>query len=175
MSGTAIAIAYSPEGFAVAVDGRQHQGDKIFSESTQKVFPTQGNGQVLGCALAGIVNVYNPDSMTVPLFDFARVLREAGHSLTAKNYANVLIYLKRFASEVNKALARAKRNGIISEYIDEDGTGTIARAFLAGYYDRRPVVAAVRFFHRQQTLAKEPEAENTSSAQGLVRSRHVPT
>ncbi len=157
MAGTAIFVCCTAEGSIVAADGREQHGKQIISDSAQKIFKISGSGKALGYAVAGTLKVYHPNALNSPLFEFSKAVSTAAVELDRQCSLRFAAYVKRLAARVNDALHDLKKGGIVDRYVDEDGEGTIAKVFIAGFYDRMPVRALIRFFHRNQILAENPE------------------
>ena len=166
---TAIFIMYTEEGFAFAADGLQTKDDGTpVNQETQKVFPVKSPGRHLAYALAGTV-VIGDTGGTKPIFDFVSESAKAVELLATRKPFGLQRYSEELASMVNEGLAAsmadAKANGVETEYPhypaftyeNEEGS-TIARLFVAGYYNNTPRWTSTRFFHIDQTL-QEPAVE----------------
>jgi hypothetical protein len=160
---TAIFIMYTAEGFAFGADGRQCKDDRsVFNDEAQKVFSIVEPKRCLGYALAGTVVIPDRTNNWV-IFNFNSEAPAAVQFLATKKPIDLEKYSREFAFWINdrlrNSMAVAKANGMAVHYPDNSGFtydgeagNTIARLFLAGYYDAVPGWTLARFFHVDQRL-----------------------
>jgi len=161
---TAIFSMYTAEGFAFGADGRQCRADgTVINEDAQKVFSIEEPKRCLGYALAGVVVLTAEDGDTV--FDFVSETPKAASFMTTRKPTGLTKYATELAYWLNQRLrnsvSAATRSGHIFRYPDipqftytdqgERG-GTIARIFLAGYYESAEGWTMMRFSHMNQAL-----------------------
>jgi hypothetical protein len=152
---TAIASQYTDEGFAIAADSlRKHSlTGKDISTRVQKIFPIEEkqNKRVLAYALAGAVNIANPDGLSI--FNFAQEFSAAVPRLTGTQIHGLDNYCKQLAELVNERLLIVRENGCLSEYPSiPNYPGVIARVVFVGYYSDLGCLAQIEFRHDNQTL-----------------------
>ena len=70
------------------------------------------------------------------------------------------LFAERLSRRINKSLEKLSKDRPQVKYPNPDGKGTIAHLMLAGYYDRLPTMARIRFFHRNQKVVKRPEVNS---------------
>ena len=149
MSGTAIAVVYSSEGFAIAADGREMRDAEVNTDDRQKIFAIEPE-ETLAYALAGSAIITHTTATTQYNLeaDVARAVQQAisGDALTFGGY------LDNVRSVVYEGLRAAKESGTVDTYPNLDGQGTIATLIIAGYYKGQAVDAAVQITHKDQCL-----------------------
>lgn len=162
MPGTAIVAIYTPEGFAIAADGRdmelRDEGGSmrlvVTKNDAQKIFCTQGSPGTLACALTGHARFKN--DTTGAEYDFDAEIKRAGERLLSPGAEiGFTGFVEGLCQTVNRALGEAKRKKVIDKFPDDAKmTGFIAGVVLVGYYDGLPSAAMVMFLHRNQALTK---------------------
>ena len=157
---TAIVTIHTEEGFVIAADGRRKQGARLITDSEQKFFPVQRKWDTLAYALAGITTLYEDERFESLVFDFREAARSSFTALSKVHPANFALFAERLSRRINKSLKKLSKDNPEVKYPNPDGKGTIAHLMLAGYYDRLPAMARIRFFHRNQKLVKNPEVNS---------------
>ncbi len=156
MPGTAIFVHYTREGFIIVADGRQGyegEGGPPPNEEQQKIFSISDPGKTLAWAFFGYMQALGADNSI--LFNFHEATRVSIDSLRRRRPANADQYMRLLGQQINDSLARSG----VTTYPDADNEGSIAKLVLAGYYKRKRTLYEVRFFHRQQQLAKKPKIQ----------------
>jgi hypothetical protein len=142
---TAIASAFTSEGFVIGADGRQLGKDKkIFTESSQKIFNFKHRHVNVAYAWCGETSVVNESNEV--LYDLYAITRLALSSA-------VLVAGKQFASLIQQSCVGIY-DGIIKSPVVRQITNadslpeSKARMLLNGYFDWQPFMAE---FHIRET------------------------
>ena len=153
---TAIASAFTSEGFVVGADGRQLDRDnKIFSESSQKIFNFKSGEVNVVYAWCGQTSVV--DQSKEALYDLCAITR------TALSFG-VQIARKQFPSLIQQCCAGIY-DGIIKSPVvrrlsnSDSSPESKARMLLNGYFYGQPFMAE---FYVRETDRIKVHAENVS-------------
>lgn len=157
---TAIIAIHTEEGFVIAADGRRKQGTKLITDSEQKIFLVQRKWDTLAYALAGITTLYEDETLESLVFDFRQAARSSFAALSKVHPLNFALFAEKLSRRINKALEKLGKDEPEVKYPDPDGKGTIAHLVVVGYYNRLPIMARIRFFHRNQKVVKRPEVNS---------------
>ena len=157
---TAIIAIHTGEGFVIAADGRKKLGPRLITDSEQKIFPVQRKWDTLAYALAGIITLYEDGTFESLVFDFRQAARSSFAALSKVHPLNFALFAEKLSRRINKALEKLGKDEPEVKYPDPDGKGTIAHLVVVGYYNRLPVMARIRFFHRNQRVVKRPEVNS---------------
>lgn len=150
---TAIASAFTSEGFVIGADGRQLDRDKkIFSESSQKIFNFKSRQVEVVYAWCGETSVINQSKEI--LYDLYAITR------TTLNSA-VQIAPRQFPSFIQQCCAGLYegiiKSPIVRQITNPDSTPeSKARMLLNGYFDGQPFMAE---FHVRETDRIRVQAE----------------
>ena len=160
---TAIFIMYTNDGFAFGADGRQCKDNgAVVNDEAQKVFPIEEPKRCLGYALAGAVVIPDEAEKCI-VFDFVSETRKAVEFMATRKPDGLEKYSRELAfwlkQRLEKAMSVAAAKDLVARYPESVGFTyegekgyTIARLFLAGYYDQIPCWTQTRFFHVDQKL-----------------------
>lgn len=149
MSSTALVLIYTGEGFVFAADGleKSTQG-RIIDTRACKIFPLCKR---LAFSVAGFRAFHKAGSQE-PSVEFPRIVRTAFKGISGPARREFFLLADHAAAKVNAQLRSLRERRIILRYHDDDGAGTIAKAFLAGYCKGIPRATIIRFFHSFQRL-----------------------
>jgi len=153
---TAIASAFTSEGFVIGADGRQLDRDKkIFSESSQKIFNFTSRQVDVVYAWCGETSVVNQSKET--LYDLNPITRIALSSA-------VQIELRQFPSFIQQCCAGIYegiiKSSIVRQITNSDSTPeSKARMLLNGYFCGQPFMAE---FQVRETDRIRVQAERVS-------------
>jgi len=156
MAGTAIVAIHVEEGFVVAADGRKKQGNRLVSDSEQKVHSIVGAGKNLGYASAGIATQYADEASTQVVYDFGETIAESVKALAATSPLNFSSYVHKLARNINKGLLHFCQNNPQVSFPDEHVEGIAAQTVVVGYYENVPGMARILFRHRDHKICKNP-------------------
>jgi hypothetical protein len=130
---TAIAVAYSSHGFALAAEGKQAWGEQpvpqelaeFETDEAQKIFPITGNQFALGFTIRG-------DSVSRDRsFDFGIELQNQAMSLGARYQGDCYDFVKRVSAHTVDAIERAIKTGVLDGYME-------VYCIFVGYFRGRP-------------------------------------
>ena len=155
---TAIAILYSPEGFALAADGRGTTESGIATETAQKIFPICEDGKKLAYCMAGHIGFISNDGRYV--FDFRSETAKSLQETDTSGAKSLCEYVKLLCEPIEAKLRSVMDGENSSSYPtdapcpEEPETYVIARIFFDGYYRGIPAQATAVFRHENRTLCK---------------------
>jgi hypothetical protein len=161
---TAIAIVWHPAGFALAADGRFRWGappapnaiEHTFPvDREQKIFPFDFKGRTMAFALTG-ASANNLGTFNVVTHLFGS-LHDGNRTCNS-----VYELVTKASKDVKIAIEEARNDGRLPSHLrddpnvaNEDGTFNVTTIFLAGYFSKKkPTLARVRLFHKNQVLAE---------------------
>ncbi len=152
MPGTGIVLFYTPQGFVIGADGLEKTTAGVTrSTTTQKLFPINN---ALAFAVSGFRSVYSARG-NIKL-DFQRLAKITLVEKLRSQDQDFFAFAEAAADSINHQLAQLKAQGRFETYHDEDGTGTISKVFLAGYYAGLAKATLITFSHSNQAL-RDPE------------------
>ena len=161
---TAIAVVCHPSGFGLAADGRFSWQIKpapnAVEESRpldreQKIFPFHFHGRTMAFVLTGASS--NSLGTFSVISEMLASLKDGSRSCN-----DVWQLIGRSARQLKHAIEVARKDGRLppdfrndERVAEEDGTFTITRIFLVGYFSKKkPTLAHVRLFHRDQIVCE---------------------
>jgi hypothetical protein len=155
---TAIIVAYTPDGFIMAADGRgiDSKHPTKHDDSVQKIFAIQDAKRRLAFMVSGSAVIGSDGGED---FSFVAESNKAAEVMRLSRWRDLEGYGGEFSRIINKALRKAKATGRIAEFpadsrpLAGERGNTIARIILAGYYDGWPSRIEVRFWHDKQSLS----------------------
>jgi len=160
---TAIAVVYHPSGFALSADGRFMWGEKpapVASEhdppvdAVRKIFPFTFKRRTAAFALTGA------DSNNLGTFSVvSEMMSTLEHS--GRTCQNIYELASRASRHVKDAVENARADGRLPKRFrtdpgvaNEDGTFTICRIFIVGYFSKKkPTLVRIHLFHANQVMA----------------------
>jgi hypothetical protein len=153
---TAIAIASTAEGFAIAADGRLRFDDEsrekespqaltLETDKQQKIFPASFPQQAAAYAVSG--SVFDPRG-----FDLPKIVDEQIDIVCARKFDVFSSCLKALGEEINRAINDAKRTGTFEAFprikkMDRSHAWIIASIYFCGYFNHFPCISQMDFFH----------------------------
>lgn len=153
---------YSPQGIAIAADGREKRNGKRVTDSRRKIFSfDSGAHTVLAYALTGCAQDVDDDRRN---YDLDRAVADALQTAIPAGQ-NVATYLGQIGEAMRDHLASAKHTGAIAEYPQCDQSGLIATLVVGGFYEKYPFTALVSLWHKEQEL--EPPRFEIRRAPGI--------
>lgn len=170
---TAVALVFTTAGCVIAADGRLRWGaDSTADEITriretdkqQKIFEITESDRLLAYALMG--SITNKDGS----FDLVREASKQKQELSQVRISSAQSYALEFSQGLKKALQKAKDDGRIAVYPNNEDCDPaerflIARVIFAGYFAGQPCQVTARLFHADQILC-EPKIEATRFSPG---------
>jgi hypothetical protein len=158
---TAIAIDYSPFGFAVAADSKGHwcaedgterEASREPPPAVTKIFKIQNHRRVMAYALAG--TAFSDDMK----FSLIAKARRSAVSLATLKFDGPRTYIRQFMIPIKEAYKQAKINSQFRSFPTVDtaqiagGLFPIAHIFFAGYFDGEPFMGYGTVPHREQIV-----------------------
>ena len=153
---TAIASAFTSEGFVIGADGRQLDRDKkIFSESSQKIFNVQSRQVDVAYAWCGETSVVNQSKEV--LYDLYQITRVALTSAVQVGRGLFPSFIQQSCEGIYDGIIKSPN---VREITNSDSsTESKARMLLNGYFYGQPFMAE---FHVRETDRIRVQAENVS-------------
>jgi len=154
---TAIASAFTSEGFVIGADGRQlGKGNKIFSESSQKIFNVKFRHVDVAYAWCGETSAINESNQV--LYDLYAITRGALPSAVQVARTQFPFFMQRCCEGIYEGIIRSPIVGQISN--SDSLPESKARMLLNGYFDGQPFMAE---FHVRDTDRIRVQAERVST------------
>jgi hypothetical protein len=153
---TAIASAFTSEGFVIGADGRQIGRDKkIFKESSQKIFNLKSRHVDVVYAWCGETSVVNQSNEVV--YDLYEITRIALTSAVQVQRSQFPLFVQQCCEGIYNGIIKSPTVRQISN--SDSSQESIARMLLNGYFYRQPFMAE---FHVRQTDRIRVHADNVS-------------
>jgi|SRR5579872_5117925 len=153
---TAIASAFTSEGFVIGADGRQLDRDnKIFSESSQKIFNFKSRQVDVVYAWCGETSVINQSKEV--LYDLYAITRTALSSAIQMARRQFPPFIQQCCAGIYEGIIKSPN---VRQITNSDSlAGSKARMLLNGYFYGQPLMAE---FHVRETDRIRVHAENVS-------------
>ena len=150
---TAIASAFTAEGFVIGADGRQlGKGNKIFSESSQKIFNLKYRHVDVVYAWCGETAAINESNEV--LYDLYTITRTALNSAVQSSGRQFPPFIQQCCSGIYDGIIKSP---IVRQISNSDSSPeSKARMLLNGYFDQQPFTAE---FHVRDTDRIRVQAE----------------
>lgn len=155
---TVIASVFVPSaGFVIAADGRCRSDDpantRFDSDHAQKIFSVENSDRVFAFAIIGMGGTNNGNFVTVD------EIKRAAFKLANRRIADADVYVHNLCHHVQRATAKARRDGIIphfpfNEEAPEDKKRSLFRILVMGYFNRQPWLFECRFFYTEDERVK---------------------
>jgi hypothetical protein len=155
---SAIAIAYTRDGFVVAADGRQISKarpgqepiEKEISDRNQKIFSASAPGATIAFAITGFV-------AAGASYDLIAYAKAEANKLSSRQFRNGDELRDTFSHSLKRYIGAQKRDGVI-EYrentlLDAEDRLLIASAFIVGYFQGRAFWLDAHFHHDNQDVS----------------------
>jgi hypothetical protein len=153
---TAIASAFTSEGFVIGADGRQLDRDnKIFSESSQKIFNFKSRQVDVAYAWCGITSVINRSKEV--LYDLYQITRVALTSGVQVGRGLFPLFIQQSCEGIYDRIIKSPNVRKIAN--SDSSTESKARMLLNGYFYGQPFMAE---FQVRETDRIRVQAENVS-------------
>jgi hypothetical protein len=153
---TAIASAFTSEGFVIGADGRQLDRDnKIFSESSQKIFNFKSRQIDVAYAWCGETRVINQSKEV--LYDLYQITRVALISAVQVGRRLFPSFVQHSCEGIYDGIIKSPNVRQITN--SDSSTESKARMLLNGYFHGEPFMAE---FHVRETDRIRVQAENVS-------------
>lgn len=153
---TAIASAFTPEGFVIGADGRQLDRDKkIVSESSQKIFNFKSRQVDVAYAWCGETSVINQSKEV--LYDLYQITRVALTSAVQMAHRQFPSFIQQCCTGIYEGIIKSP---IVRQITNPDSSPeSKARMLLNGYFYGQPFMAE---FHVRETDRIRVQAERVS-------------
>lgn len=155
---TVIASVFVPSArFVIAADGRCRSDDpkntSFDTDHAQKIFSVENTDSVYAFALIGMGGTNNGKFVTVD------EIRSAASKLANRRIPDADIYVHNLCHHVQRATAKARRDGVIPEFpfneeAAEDKKRSLFRVLIMGYFNRQPWLFECRFFYTEDERVK---------------------
>jgi hypothetical protein len=165
---TALAYFFCDEGFVIAADGRNTlvsaKGREIVSEQAQKIFPVHGIEREAAFSFTGRTTLFDPaDDHKV--FDFPLEFSRATRDVQSE-IMNVKPFVSAVCSLVQERLDLTIQGAGIGKLPSRRDRGNpsehnIITIHLDGYFSGYPVRVGAHFYHVQQKISWDTNAEHT--------------
>jgi len=153
---TAIASAFTSEGFVIGADGRQLDRDnKIFSESSQKIFNLKSRQVDVAYAWCGETSVINQSKEV--LYDLYQITRVALTSAVQVGRGLFPSFVQQSCEGIYAGIIKSPNVRQITN--SDSSTESKARMLLNGYFYGQPFMAE---FQVRETDRIRVQAENVS-------------
>ena len=157
---TAIVRTWTPQGFALAADGRSRREGLIRTEIAQKIFPLESPVGSFAYSISGVAELFIGDSEEV-LVSLAEETRRSAESLRGRRTSNLTGYAVRLVRPAYEALKGVwesidPQSHPSQPSLPGERGDTILRLSLDGYHSEYPTSVSVRIFHENGAL-REPE------------------
>ena len=153
---TAIASAFTSEGFVIGADGRQLDRDKkIFSESSQKIFNFKSRQVDVAYAWCGETSVISQSNEVI--YDLYEITRVALTSAIQVLRTQFPLFIQQCRDGIYNGIVKSPNVRQISN--SDSSQESIARMLLNGYFYRQPFMAE---FHVRQTDRIRVQEDNVS-------------
>lgn len=150
---TAIASAFTSEGFVIGADGRQlGKGNKVFSESSQKIFNLRYRHVDVAYAWCGETSAINESNQVLyDLYAIARVALRSAVQLAGRQFPS---FVQQSCTGIYEGIIKSP---IVRQITNSDSLPeSKARMLLNGYFDGQPFMAE---FHVRDTDRIRVQAE----------------
>lgn len=150
---TAIASAFTSEGFVIGADGRQlGKGNKVFSESSQKIFNLRYRHVDVAYAWCGETSAINESNQVLyDLYAIARIALRSAVQLAARQFPS---FIQQSCTGIYEGIIKSP---IVRQITNSDSLPeSKARMLLNGYFDGQPLMAE---FHVRDTDRIRVQAE----------------
>ena len=153
---TAIASAFTPEGFVIGADGRQLDRDKkIVSESSQKIFNFKSRQVDVAYAWCGETSVINQSKEV--LYDLYQITRVALTSAVQMAHRQFPSFIQQCCTGIYEGIIKSP---IVRQITNPDSSPeSKARMLLNGYFYEQSFMAE---FHVRETDRIRVQAERVS-------------
>jgi hypothetical protein len=171
---TAIAAVYVPSGWIIAADGRCRSDDEtptpFDTDQAQKIFAIENENRTFAYSLIGFAGTNDGKFRLVD--EIAKVSEILAH----RRFDDCGSYIQKFCHNLQRAVNKARRDGRISEFPDNehlppDRRNNVFRILFVGYFKQHPWQLETRFLRDEQnrthfTIESVEPRETTSAITG---------
>ena len=176
---TALAYFFCDEGFVVAADGRDilvsANGCQIASDQAQKIFPVQGVDREAAFSFTGRTTLFDSADQD-EVFDFPREFSMAAQNTRLDAMRDAGTFLSTVCPLVRERLESVVRGGGIGRLPSRSDRANpsehnIVTIHLDGYFSGYPARMAAHFYHVQQQISWDTNADHTLEGLGRYWAR----
>ncbi len=152
---TAVVLGYASEGFALAADGLEVEGEKETNWRLQKIFPVRGTseGTSLAYAMMGDYGLGDRrDTTFKAVFDFSQAYADEMKATNTDGFNSLHSYMNHISTCVGERLLSVCE---VNPFIQFPSQEQIVTFFMVGYFSGKPERATASFVYRNGDLGLE--------------------